>query len=49
MACALSGAGTMPSVCAKSRAASNTLVCGTATASIKPRSYTWLISGAMPW
>ena len=37
MAWADSGAGTMPSVCAKSWAAAKTLVCGTATASIMPR------------
>ena len=49
IACADSGAGTMPSVCANCSAASNTRLCAQATASISPSAYSWLTSGESPW
>ena len=43
-----SGAGITPSVRANSSAAWNVAICGTATASITPSSYSLQTSGAMP-
>ena len=44
-----SGAGTMPSVRANWTPAAKQSDCGIASASISPSSYTWLMSGLIPW
>ena len=49
MACVDSGAGIIPSACAKSTPAARVSVCGTACASISPSLSSWLTIAPAPW